>query len=185
MTEFSILCLIPRMTVTSLIASKNTRCKTHPLCVNLGVPFWTREKTHKLRTRWQVCSCGIRADVTVVLNISVTNNSSFDFVNQRATSSPENTVRVFFHFSVTNNSNFYFVNHRGTSSPKNPTFYNGVFFYISVTNNSSFYFVNHSHQKILPFHDRFSSIFLLQIIQPSIIVNHSSTNNPAFHGRVF
>ena len=46
------LCLIPRTTVTSLIASKNTRCKTHLLCVNLGVPFWTREKTHKLRERW-------------------------------------------------------------------------------------------------------------------------------------
>ena len=53
---FSIVCLIPRQTVTSLIASKNTRCKAHPLCVNLDVPFWTREKTHKLRTRWQASS---------------------------------------------------------------------------------------------------------------------------------
>ena len=64
-----ILCLIPRTTVTSLIASKNTRCKTHPLCVNLGVPFWTRKKTHKLHTRWQASSSGTRADVTVVLEV--------------------------------------------------------------------------------------------------------------------
>ena len=32
-------CLIPRTTVTSLSAPNDTRCKTHPLCVNLGVPF--------------------------------------------------------------------------------------------------------------------------------------------------
>ena len=47
-----LLCLIPRTTVMSLIALKDTRCKTHPLCVNPGVPFWTREKTHKLRARY-------------------------------------------------------------------------------------------------------------------------------------
>ena len=35
----AILCLIPRTTVTSLITPKDTRCKTHPLCVNPGVPF--------------------------------------------------------------------------------------------------------------------------------------------------
>ena len=35
----TILCLIPRTTVTSLSAPKDTRCKTHPLCVNPGVPF--------------------------------------------------------------------------------------------------------------------------------------------------
>ena len=62
-----ILCLIPRMTVTSLIALQDTRCKTHPVCVNPGVPFWTREKTHKFRARDQASSTGIRADVTVVL----------------------------------------------------------------------------------------------------------------------
>ena len=33
------LCLIPRTTVTSLSAPKDTLCKTHPLCVNPGVPF--------------------------------------------------------------------------------------------------------------------------------------------------
>ena len=65
--QICILCLIPRTTVTSLIASKNTRCKMHPLCVNVGVPFWTREKTHMLHARWQASSSGIRADVTVVL----------------------------------------------------------------------------------------------------------------------
>ena len=65
----SILCLIPRTTVTSLSAPKDTRCKTHPLCVNPGVPVWTREKTHKFRARWQACSSGIRADVTVVLEV--------------------------------------------------------------------------------------------------------------------
>ena len=36
---FTILCLVPRMTVTSLSAPKDTRCKTHPVCVNPGVPF--------------------------------------------------------------------------------------------------------------------------------------------------
>ena len=56
----SILYLIPRTTVTSLRAPKFTRCKTHPLCVNPGVPFWTRELTHK-RARWQASSSGIRA----------------------------------------------------------------------------------------------------------------------------
>ena len=44
-TLWTILCLILRTTVTSLSASKNTRCKTHPLCVNPGVPFWTWENT--------------------------------------------------------------------------------------------------------------------------------------------
>ena len=38
-----ILCLIQRTTVTSLTAPKDTRCKTHLLCVNPGVPFWTRK----------------------------------------------------------------------------------------------------------------------------------------------
>ena len=55
---YLILCLIPRMTVTSLIASKNTRCKTHPSCVNLCVPFWTREKTctrSRGETKYRVC----------------------------------------------------------------------------------------------------------------------------------
>ena len=51
----SILCLIPRTTVTSLSVPKDTRCKTHPLRVNSGVPFWTCEKSHKLRARWQAC----------------------------------------------------------------------------------------------------------------------------------
>ena len=70
MQNVSILCLIPRTTVTSLSAPKDTRCcKTHPLCVNPGVPFWTCEKTHKLRVRWQASSSGIRADVTVVLEV--------------------------------------------------------------------------------------------------------------------
>ena len=41
--------------------------KTQHLCVNLGVPFWTCEKTHSLRARWQASLSGIRADVTVVL----------------------------------------------------------------------------------------------------------------------
>ena len=48
---------------------KDTRCKTRPLCVKPGVPFWTREKTHKLRARWQASSSGIRADITVVLEV--------------------------------------------------------------------------------------------------------------------
>ena len=39
MQRATILCLIQRTTVTSLIAPKDTRCNTHPLCVNLGVPF--------------------------------------------------------------------------------------------------------------------------------------------------
>ena len=63
--SLSILCLIPRTTVTSLSTSKETRCKT----VIPGVPFWTREKTHKLRARWQASSSGICADVTVVLDV--------------------------------------------------------------------------------------------------------------------
>ena len=33
----SILCLIPRTTVTSLSTISDTRCKTHPLCVNPGI----------------------------------------------------------------------------------------------------------------------------------------------------
>ena len=37
--------------------------------LNPGVPFWTREKTHKLRARWQASSSRIRADVTVVLEV--------------------------------------------------------------------------------------------------------------------
>ena len=65
--SLSTLCLIPRTTVTSLIAPKDTRCKTHPYCINHGVPLWTRETTHKLRARWQASLSGIRADVTVVL----------------------------------------------------------------------------------------------------------------------
>ena len=55
--------------MTSLRAPKDARCKTHPLCVNPGVPFWTREKTHRLLVRWQASSPGIRADVTVVLKV--------------------------------------------------------------------------------------------------------------------
>ena len=35
----------------------------------LGVPFWTREKTHRLRARWQAPSSGRRADVTIVLEV--------------------------------------------------------------------------------------------------------------------
>ena len=61
-----ILWLIPRTTVTSLSSPKDTRCKTHHICVNAGVPFWTRDKTHKLRARWKASLSGIRADVTVV-----------------------------------------------------------------------------------------------------------------------
>ena len=34
-----------------------------------SLSFWTCEKTHKLRARWQVSSSGIRADVTVVLEV--------------------------------------------------------------------------------------------------------------------
>ena len=40
----------------------DTRCKTHRLCVNPGVPFWTREKTHKLRARWQASTYAMHAD---------------------------------------------------------------------------------------------------------------------------
>ena len=65
----SILCLIQRKTVTSLSAPKDTRCKTYPLSVNPGAPFWTRETKHKLRARWQASLSGIRADVTVVLRV--------------------------------------------------------------------------------------------------------------------
>ena len=65
----SILCLIMRTTVTSLRAPKDTRCKRHHPSVNPGVPFWMREKTHKLRARWQESSFRIRADVTVVLEV--------------------------------------------------------------------------------------------------------------------
>ena len=39
-------------------------------CVNLGAPFWTCEKTHKLLERWQASYSGIRADVTVVLEVT-------------------------------------------------------------------------------------------------------------------
>ena len=60
------------MTVTSLIASKNTHCKTHPSYVNLGVPLRTSEKTHKLHARGQASSSGIRTDVTVVLEVRQT-----------------------------------------------------------------------------------------------------------------
>ena len=38
-SSIHILCLIPRTTVTSLSAPKNTRCKMHPLCVNPGFRF--------------------------------------------------------------------------------------------------------------------------------------------------
>ena len=50
--------------VTDRIASKNTHRKPH-----LGVPFWTRDKTHKFRERLQESSSGIRADITVVLEM--------------------------------------------------------------------------------------------------------------------
>ena len=36
---YPIRCLVPRTTVTSLSAFKDTRYKTHPVCVNPGVPF--------------------------------------------------------------------------------------------------------------------------------------------------
>ena len=49
--HWPILCLIPRTTVTSLMASKNTCC--------------TREKIHKLRVRWQASSSGRRAVLEV------------------------------------------------------------------------------------------------------------------------
>ena len=65
----AILCLIPRTTVTSLSASKDTRCKTHPLSVNPGVPFWTCEKLHKLRARWHASSSEYTCDITVVLEV--------------------------------------------------------------------------------------------------------------------
>ena len=54
-----ILCLISRTTVTSLRASNDKRCKTHYLCVNPGIPFWTLEKTRVITsvllciTRWR------------------------------------------------------------------------------------------------------------------------------------
>ena len=48
----TILCFIPRTTVTSLGAPKEIRCKTHPLGVNPGILFWTREITHMLRARY-------------------------------------------------------------------------------------------------------------------------------------
>ena len=58
---YTILCLIPRSTMTSLSAPKDTHCKAHTLYVNPGVPFRTREKTHNTRdnnvflrnTRWR------------------------------------------------------------------------------------------------------------------------------------
>ena len=68
--SYSILCLIPRPTVTSPSASKNTSCKTHPLCVNPRCSFlnvW--ENTQVARARWQASASGIRADVTVVLEV--------------------------------------------------------------------------------------------------------------------
>ena len=37
--EVCILCLILRTTVTSLSAFKDIRYKTHPLCINPGIPF--------------------------------------------------------------------------------------------------------------------------------------------------
>ena len=57
-----ILCLIPRTSVTSLIMSMNTRCKTHPLCVNLCSKFlFERMRKHTCamtivflrNTRWR------------------------------------------------------------------------------------------------------------------------------------
>ena len=85
----AILCLIPRMTVTSPSAPKDTRCKSHPLCVNPGVPFWMREKTHKLRARWQASSSGIRADVTVVLEV----RQSIE--NSKSENNPQNCANYF------------------------------------------------------------------------------------------
>ena len=55
--------------VTEHAQGYTLQCKMHPLCVNPGVPFWNREKTHKLRARWQASSSRIRADVTVVLEV--------------------------------------------------------------------------------------------------------------------
>ena len=53
--EYStILCLIPRTTVTSLSAPKNTHCKTHPVCVNPGVLFlnvWESTQVTRAMTR--------------------------------------------------------------------------------------------------------------------------------------
>ena len=82
----TILCLIPRTTVTSLSAFKDTRYKTHPLCVNSGVPFWTREKTHKFRARWPAqrlcleCALTSRSFSTLQLNpLSVYNVSAMSW----------------------------------------------------------------------------------------------------------
>ena len=47
----SILCLIPRTTVTSLSAPKEKCCKMHPLSVNTGILFYTCEITI-WNTRW-------------------------------------------------------------------------------------------------------------------------------------
>ena len=63
------LSLIPRTTVTSLSAPKDTRCKTHPLSVNPGVPFWTREKLHKLYAWWHPSSSEYTRNITVVLDV--------------------------------------------------------------------------------------------------------------------
>ena len=48
---WTILCLIPKTTVTSLMSAPNyLRCKTHPVCLNLWIIFWTCEKRHMLYT---------------------------------------------------------------------------------------------------------------------------------------
>ena len=40
-----------RTAVTSLSASRYKRCKFNYVCFNLGIPFWTREKTQQLHER--------------------------------------------------------------------------------------------------------------------------------------
>ena len=44
--SLTILCLIPRTIVTSRGAPKEIRRKTHHLCINPGIRFWTCEITH-------------------------------------------------------------------------------------------------------------------------------------------
>ena len=73
--ENPILCLIPRTTVMSLSAPKNTRCKTHPFNMHQSrCSFFERVRKHTSCARddkrlLQASSSGIRADVTVVLEV--------------------------------------------------------------------------------------------------------------------
>ena len=56
--------------MTSVSAPGDKHYKTHFLWVNLGIPFWTSDKTHEPITVMctTAASSGIHSDITVVMD---------------------------------------------------------------------------------------------------------------------